>query len=274
VSYGVRPGDQRIDLDAVARLAREHRPKLLLTGASAYPRTIDFAAFSEIAGEVGAIHMADIAHIAGLVAVGLHPSPVPVAEFVTTTTHKTLRGPRGGLVMCRGDFAKKLDSRIFPGIQGGPLMHQIAAKAVALAEAQQPSFKVYQQQIVTNAQALCEQLKSDGFSMVSGGTDTHLMLVDLRPSHPQVTGRDAESWLEAAQIITNKNLVPFDERKPVQTSGLRIGTPALTTRGMKAGEMKTIAGWIRRIISSGGEAATIEGVRREVDTLCADFPLP
>jgi glycine hydroxymethyltransferase len=274
VSYGVRPGDQRIDLDAVARLAREHRPKLLLTGASAYPRTIDFAAFSAIAGEVGAIHMADIAHIAGLVAAGLHPSPVPVAEFVTTTTHKTLRGPRGGLVMCRGDFAKKLDSRIFPGIQGGPLMHQIAAKAVALAEAMQPSFKVYQQQIVANAQALCEQLKSAGFSMVSGGTDNHLMLVDLRPSHPQVTGRDAESWLEAAQIITNKNLVPFDERKPVQTSGLRIGTPAVTTRGMKPGEMKTIAGWIRRIISSGGEAATIEGVRREVDTLCADFPLP
>ncbi|MCG3138335.1 MAG: Serine hydroxymethyltransferase [Phycisphaerae bacterium] len=274
VHYGVSPKDFRFDLAEVRRLAREHKPKLILTGASAYPRTIDFAAFSEIAHEVGAYHMADIAHIAGLVATGLHPSPVPVAEFVTTTTHKTLRGPRGGMTMCKADHAKVIDTRVFPGLQGGPLMHVIAAKAVAFGEALRPEFKYYQQQILKNAQALCDGLKSAGINIVSGGTDNHLMLVDLRPSHPKVTGKDAEQWLEAAGIITNKNMIPFDERKPIETSGLRLGTPAVTTRGFKEPQMKTIAGWIGQILSSNGDTAIIQRIRNEVLNMCKDFPLP
>ncbi|MBN1513868.1 MAG: serine hydroxymethyltransferase [Phycisphaerae bacterium] len=274
VAYGVDRTTEQFDYAAIRKLAREHKPKLVISGASAYPRTIDFDAFTEIAHEVGAVHMADIAHIAGMVAVGLHPSPVPSAEFVTSTTHKTLRGPRGGIIMCKGDWAKKIDSRIFPGTQGGPLMHIITAKAVAFGEALKPEFKLYQQRILDNAQALGAALTSLGNRLVSGGTDNHLMLVDLRPNYPDVTGKDAEGWLEGASIITNKNMIPFDERKPVETSGLRIGTPALTTRGMGAAEMKVIAGWIDRVLRSGGDDKTIEKVRAEVLELCEQFPLP
>ncbi len=274
VPYGVDKETEQFDYGEIRRLAREHKPKLVLSGASAYPRTIDFDKFTEIAHEVDACHMADIAHIAGMVAVGLHPSPVPSAEFVTSTTHKTLRGPRGGIVMCKEQWAKKIDSRIFPGTQGGPLMHIITAKAVAFGEALQPDFKTYQQQILDNAQALGEALMSLGNRLVSGGTDNHLMLVDLRPNYPDVTGRDAEGWLEQAGIITNKNMIPFDERKPVETSGLRIGTPALTTRGMKTGEMKTVATWLDKVLRSGGDAAVIKQVNAEVRELCEQFPLP
>jgi glycine hydroxymethyltransferase len=274
VAYGVNRETEQLDYAEIRRLAREHKPKLVLSGASAYPRTIDFDTFSEIAHEVDACHMADIAHIAGMVAVGLHPSPVPTAEFVTSTTHKTLRGPRGGIVMCKEEWAKKIDSRIFPGTQGGPLMHIITAKAVAFGEALKPDFKAYQQQILDNAQALGDALTSLGNRLVSGGTDNHLMLVDLRPNYPDVTGRDAEGWLEQAGIITNKNMIPFDERKPVETSGLRIGTPALTTRGMKAEEMKTVAAWFDKVLRSGGDATVIEQVNAEVRELCEQFPLP
>jgi len=274
VPYGVDRTTEQFDYAAIRALAREHKPKLVISGASAYPRTIDFDTFTEIAHEVGALHMADIAHIAGMVAVGLHPSPVPSAEFVTSTTHKTLRGPRGGIVMCKGDWARKIDSRIFPGTQGGPLMHIITAKAVAFGEALRPEFRVYQQQILDNAQALGAALTRLGNRLVSGGTDNHLMLVDLRPNYPDVTGKDAEGWLERASIITNKNMIPFDERKPVDTSGLRIGTPALTTRGMGAAEMETVAGWIDRVLRSRGDGGTIERVRAEVLELCKQFPLP
>jgi len=273
VSYGVSRKTERFDYDEIARLAREHRPKLIISGASAYPRTIDFDRFSEIAEEVGAVHIADIAHIAGLVATGLHPSPVPTTPIVTSTTHKTLRGPRGGLILCKEAWAKKIDSRIFPGSQGGPLMHCIAAKAVAFGEALRPEFAAYQQQILKNAQALAEGLAAKGNRLVSGGTDTHLMLLDLRPAYPDVTGQQAEEWLVAANIVVNKNMIPFDERKPTQTSGLRLGTPALTTRGMKEHEMQVIAGLIDRVLRALGEAATMEAVRGEVRTLCRQFPL-
>ncbi|MCB9868154.1 MAG: serine hydroxymethyltransferase [Phycisphaerales bacterium] len=274
VSYGVNRETEQFDFAEVRRLAREHKPKLIISGASAYPRTIDFAKFNEIADEVGAVQMADIAHIAGLVATGLHPSPVAHAAFVTTTTHKTLRGPRGGMIMCKADYAKKIDSRIFPGTQGGPLMHVILGKAVAFGEALKPEFAAYQQSILDNAQVLADALKSAGNRIVSGGTDNHLMLVDLRPGYPDVTGADAEGWLEAAGIITNKNMIPFDERKPVHTSGLRIGTPAVTTRGMRANEMKTIAAFIDKVLRSAGDQAVIDSVRHEVKTLCDQFPLP
>jgi glycine hydroxymethyltransferase len=274
VPYGVDRETEQFDFAEIRRLAREHKPKLLLTGASAYPRTIDFDTFTEIAHEVGAVHMADIAHIAGMVAVGLHPSPIPSAEFVTSTTHKTLRGPRGGIIMCKADWAKKIDSRVFPGTQGGPLMHVITGKAVAFGEALRPGFRAYQQQILDNAQALCEALKSLGNRIVSGGTDNHLMLVDLRPGYPDVTGRDAERWLEQASIITNKNMIPFDERKPVETSGLRIGTPALTTRGLKEDEMKTIAGWFDKVLRSRGDEAVVGSVRADVRAMCEQFPIP
>jgi glycine hydroxymethyltransferase len=274
VPYGVDRQTEQFDFSAIRRLAREHKPKLVLTGASAYPRTIDFDTFTEIAHEVGAVHMADIAHIAGMVAVGLHPSPIPSAEFVTSTTHKTLRGPRGGVIMCKADWAKKIDSRVFPGTQGGPLMHVITGKAVAFGEALRPEFRAYQQQILDNAQALCEALKVLGNRIVSGGTDNHLMLVDLRPGYPDVTGRDAERWLEQASIITNKNMIPFDERKPVETSGLRIGTPALTTRGLKEDEMKTIAGWFDKVLRSRGDEAVVRSVRTDVRAMCEQFPIP
>ena len=274
VSYGVNPETEQFDYDEIHRLAKEHKPKLIISGASAYPRTIDFDRFSEIAHEVGALHLADIAHIAGLVATNLHPSPVPTAEFVTTTTHKTLRGPRGGLIMCKEDFAKKIDSRIFPGIQGGPLMHAVLGKAIAFKEALQPSFAAYQQQVLDNAKHLANALISMGNRIVSGGTDNHLMLLDLRANYPDVTGSDAEGWLEQAGIIVNKNMIPFDERKPIHTSGLRIGTPATTTRGMGSNEMDAIAAMLDRVLRSGGEKSVIDGVAAEVRSLCDQFPLP
>lgn len=274
VGYGVNRETDQIDYDNIRQLAREHKPKLLISGASAYPRTFDFDKLSEIAHEVDAVHMADIAHIAGMVAVGLHPSPVPTADFVTTTTHKTLRGPRGGMIMCKADWAKKCDSRVFPGTQGGPLMHCIAGKAVAFGEALKPEFKAYQQQILNNAQALAQALVELGNRLVSGGTDTHLMLLDLRPAYPDVTGAQAEKWLEQAGIVTNKNMIPFDERKPVETSGLRLGTPALTTRGLKEADMKTIAGWIDQVLRSQGDEKAIEQVGADVRDMCDQFKLP
>ncbi|MBI5233787.1 MAG: serine hydroxymethyltransferase, partial [Deltaproteobacteria bacterium] len=236
IFYGVRRSDCRIDMDEVRGLAKQHRPKLIVVGASAYPRIIDFKAFREIADESGALVMADIAHIAGLVVAGLHPTPVPYAEFVTTTTHKTLRGPRAGMIMCRNEFAKAIDKTIFPGIQGGPLMHIIAAKAVAFKEALEPSFNDYQRQIVVNAKTLSDELMSKGYNLVSGGTDNHLMLVDLTAK--DITGKDAEDALSKAGITINKNTIPFETRSPFVTSGIRIGTPAATTRGMKEKEMR------------------------------------
>jgi glycine hydroxymethyltransferase len=273
VSYGVDRETEQFDFRVIRSLAREHKPKLIISGASAYPRTIDFAKFSEIASEVGALHMADIAHIAGMVAVGLHPSPVPTAAFVTTTTHKTLRGPRGGMILCKEEWAKKIDSRIFPGTQGGPLMHCVAAKAISFAEALRPEFKAYQQQILKNAKALAEGLSAKGNRLVSGGTDNHLMLLDLRPAYPDVTGQQAEDWLGAAGIIVNKNMIPFDERPATQTSGLRIGTPALTTRGLREPQMHVIADIIDRVLSTGGDKAAVERAGGEVRELCEQFPL-
>ncbi|MCK6454981.1 MAG: serine hydroxymethyltransferase [Phycisphaerae bacterium] len=272
--YGVARKDERIDMDEVRRLAREVKPKLIITGASAYPRIWDWAGFAEIAREVGALLLADIAHIAGLVAAGLHPSPVPHAEFVTTTTHKTLRGPRAGLTMCKADWAKKIDSAVFPGLQGGPLVHIIAAKAVAFGEALRPEFKTYQQQILDNARALAEALMARKYRLVSGGTDNHLMLLDLTSGHPNLTGAQAEKWLEQAGIIVNKNMIPFDERKPMETSGLRIGTPAVTTRGLKTEHMPVIAELIHLVLSSNGDADAIDRVRSRALELCAQFPLP
>jgi len=274
VHYGVDRETETFDLDEVRRLAHEHKPRLIVTGASAYPRIIDFEAFGEIAREVGAYHMADIAHIAGMVTVGLHPSPVPHAEFVTTTTHKTLRGPRGGMILCKAEFAKAVDSRIFPGTQGGPLMHVIAGKAVAFGEALRPDFRTYQQQILDNAATLARELQGYGYRLVSGGTDNHLLLVDLRQVHADITGKDAETWLERAGIVVNKNMIPFDERKPTQTSGLRIGTPAVTTRGLGVAEMKTVARLIHEVLSAAGREEVTSGVRQQVLELCDRFPTP
>ena len=271
--YHVERGTERISLDEVRRLARECKPKLIITGASAYPRAWDWAGFADIAKEVGALLMADIAHIAGLVAAGLHASPVPVCDFVTTTTHKTLRGPRAGLTMCKADWAKKIDSAVFPGLQGGPLMHIVTAKAVAFGEALKPEFKAYQQRVLDNAKTLAESLMTRGFRLVSGGTDNHLMLLDLRSGHPDVTGAMAEQWLEKAGIIVNKNMIPFDERPPMQTSGLRIGTPALTTRGMGHDEMRAVANLVDAVLTSKGADAAIGKVRRDVQDLCTQFPI-
>ncbi len=270
VSYGVRKDDQRIDMDSVMELAKAHRPKLIVIGASAYPRIIDFHAFRAVADEVGAVVMVDIAHIAGLVVAGLHPSPVDVAEFVTTTTHKTLRGPRSGMIMCRDEFAKAVDKMIFPGIQGGPLMHVIAAKAVAFKEALEPSFKTYQKQIVANAKALAAELMGRGYDLVSGGTDNHLMLMDL--TKKDITGKEAEEALVKAGITVNKNTVPFETRSPFVTSGIRIGTPAATTKGMKEPEMKIIAGLIDTAIKNRADEAKLSDVKSEVKALCARFP--
>jgi len=268
-------GFETIDYDAVREVCLEHKPKAVLCGYSAYPRVIDFARFREIADEVGAYLMADIAHIAGLVAAGVHPSPFPHAHVVTTTTHKTLRGPRGGLIMTNDEeLSKKINRALFPGVQGGPLMHVIGSKAVAFGEALRPEFKSYCEQVVANAKALAEALIGHGFRITSGGTDNHLMLVDLRTRGEDLTGADAEKWLEAAGIITNKNGVPSDPRPPRVTSGLRLGSPATTTRGMKAPEMKRIAGWIDEVLASGGDADVIDRVRGEVRELCAAFPLP
>ncbi|MDX2168565.1 MAG: serine hydroxymethyltransferase [Deltaproteobacteria bacterium] len=271
VPYGVRREDERLDIDAMRALAREHRPKMIVVGYSAYPRTIDFQPFRDAADEVGAMVMVDIAHFAGLVAAGVHPSPVPLAEFVTTTTHKTLRGPRGGMVLCREAQAKSLNSSVFPGNQGGPLMHVIAAKAVALQEAATPEFKAYQQQIVRNARALAEGLTAKGFRLVSGGTDNHLMLLDLR--NTEITGKLAQETLEAANITVNRNTVPFETRSPFVTSGVRIGTPAVTTRGMKEAEMSAVAGLIARALEHVGDAAALSSVRDDVISLCRRFPI-
>jgi len=269
--YGVRESDQTIDFDMVRDLAREHRPKLIIAGASAYPRTIDFKKFRQIADEVGAKVVVDMAHIAGLVATGLHPSPVPEAEFVTTTTHKTLRGPRGGMILAKEEYAKAINSKIFPGIQGGPLMHVIAAKAVAFKEALTPEFKKYQEQVLKNSKALAKTLVDEGIKLVSGGTDNHLMLIDL--SKTEITGKDAEAALGMADITVNKNTVPFETRSPFITSGIRIGTPAVTTRGMKEKEMQIIGKMISKVINNIKSESTIAEVRKEVVELCKAFPL-
>ncbi|HKA62113.1 MAG TPA: serine hydroxymethyltransferase, partial [Methylomirabilota bacterium] len=271
IPYGVTKDTERIDMDQVRELARQHRPRLIIAGGSAFPRAIEFKPFREIADEVGAAFMADIAHPAGLVAAGLHPSPVPYADFVTTTTHKTLRGPRGGMVMCRAQYAKDLDRTVLPGIQGGPLMHVIAAKAVAFREAQTPEWRAYQAQIVKNAKALADALAARGFRLVSGGTDTHLILVDLTARN--VTGKDAQEALDRAWITVNKNGIPFDTKGPMVTSGIRIGTPAVTTRGMKEPEMARIAEFIDRVLSHVGDGATEAAVRGQVQELTTQFPL-
>jgi len=270
VSYGLDPATEVIDMEAVERLALEHRPKMIVAGASAYPRVIDFAAFRRIADQIGAYFMVDMAHIAGLVAAGVHPSPVPHADFVTTTTHKTLRGPRGGLILARGDFGRKLDSKIFPGIQGGPLVHVIAAKAVCLREAMAPEFKEYQQQVVINAAVLAGRLIEHGFRLVSGGSDNHLMLVDLR--NKNITGKEAERLLEDAGLTVNKNAVPFDNAPRMVTSGIRIGTPAVTTRGLRAPEMIRIGDWIDQVVTQRSPAV-IGQVRQQVRALCERLPL-
>jgi glycine hydroxymethyltransferase len=271
VAYGVRKEDERIDYDEMARLAREHKPKVVVVGASAYPRTIDFAAVRRAADACGAVVMADIAHIAGMVAVGLHPSPVPHAEFVTTTTHKTLRGPRGGMVMCQAKWAKDLDRVVFPGVQGGPLMHVIAAKAVAFKEALAPEFKAYQAQILANAKALAAALTGEGWRLVSGGTDNHLMLVDVFAKG--ITGKAAEAALDRAGITVNKNTIPFDTNSPMVASGIRIGTPALTTRGMKEPEMAEIGRLISRALHAVENETELAAVKRDVQKLCERFPL-
>jgi glycine hydroxymethyltransferase len=271
VPYGLRQGDETIDLDEVRRLAREHKPRILVVGASAYPRTLHFDRFAEIAREVGAALVVDMAHIAGLVAAGLHPSPVPFSDVVTTTTHKTLRGPRGGLLLSREAHAKTLNSQIFPGIQGGPLEHVIAAKAVALGEALRPEFKAYQQRIVENAKALAEGLQAAGLRLVSGGTDNHLILVDLRPK--KLTGKIGEEALGKAGITVNKNMIPWDPEKPMTTSGIRVGTPALTTRGMGPAEMATVAKLIGRVLDAPQDERSLAQVHGEVKDLCRQFPM-
>ena len=271
VSYGVSPKTETIDYDEVADLALRHKPRMILAGASAYPRIIDFKRFREIADSVGAYLFVDMAHIAGLVAAGLHPSPIPYAEFVTTTTHKTLRGPRGGMILCRQEFAKKIDSIVFPGTQGGPLMHVIAGKAVALKEALSPEFKKYQQKIVVNAKALADELAQKGLRIVSGGTDNHLLLVDL--TSKDLSGKEAAAMLDAERITVNKNLIPFDKRSPFQTSGLRLGTPAVTTRGMGLREMRQIAGIIFEVIAARGQEEAVTAVAKKVEALIKKFPL-
>ena len=271
IPYGVSEQTETIDYDGLERLAKEQRPKLIVAGASAYPRIIDYGRFRKIADEVGALFMVDMAHIAGLVAAGLHPSPVPFADFVTTTTHKTLRGPRGGMVLCRAEHAKAIDSKVFPGLQGGPLMHVIAAKAVALKEALSPEFKSYQQQIIKNARELAQALMSNGFRLTSGGTDNHLMLVDLRKS--ELTGKVAQETLDSSRITVNKNAVPFDTRSPFVTSGIRIGTPAVTTRGMKEKEMELIGDFIVRALKHPADEQVLRTIAGEVGELCRQFPV-
>lgn len=270
-SYTVERETEQLDYDHIEEVARESNPKMIICGASAYPRIIDFKRFRQIADAVGAYLLADIAHIAGLVVAGLHPDPVPYCDFITTTTHKTLRGPRGGLILCRKEFAKAVDKSVFPGIQGGPLMHIIASKAVAFQEALQPSFKEYQKQIVKNAEALSRSLQENGLRLVSGGTDNHLLLVDV--SSLGLTGKKAENYLDRAGITTNKNTIPFDKEKPFVTSGIRIGTPAVTTRGMKEEDMKAIAGWIKRALEAGEDDAELKRIEQEVKDFNQRFPL-
>ncbi len=272
IPYGVSRKDERIDYDELEDLAKKNKPKMILIGASAYPRIIDFKRVREIADRVGAFIMADVAHIAGLIAAKLHPDPVPYAEFITTTTHKTLRGPRGGMILCRREFGKKIDAAVFPGIQGGPLMHVIAAKAVAFKEALSEEFRQYQQQIVRNASVLAEELKGLNYRIVSGGTDNHLLLVDVFSSR-KITGKDATTGLDKARITINKNLIPFDTQSAFVTSGIRLGTPAVTTRGMKENEMRKIARLIDRVISNINDEQTIEEVSKEVERLVGKFPL-
>lgn len=271
VPYGVRRDDERIDYDELEKLARDHRPKMIMVGASAYPRVIEFDRIHAVAQEVGAPVVTDMAHIAGLVAAGLHPSPVPFSDFVTTTTHKTLRGPRGGMVLCREKHAKDLDKALFPGVQGGPLMHLIAAKAVCFKEAAQPAFAQYQQQIVRNAQRLAATLTDAGFRLVSGGTDNHLMLVDVFSRG--LTGKLAEAALGKAGITVNKNAIPFDPHPPMTASGIRVGTPAVTTRGMREAEMETIGALIARALAAPEDEAVLRMVKVEVEALCRKFPL-
>jgi glycine hydroxymethyltransferase len=272
VSYGVRKGDERIDFDRVAAQAHEHKPKLIVAGASAYPREIDFASFAQISAEVKAPLMVDMAHIAGLVAGGQHGSPVPLAEFVTSTTHKTLRGPRGGFVLCKKDWIQKINSAVFPGLQGGPLMHVIAAKAVAFGEALRLDFRGYAAQVVANAKTLAHELTRQGFRLVSGGTDNHLLLVDV--ASRGVTGKVAEQALDAAGITVNKNMIPFDTRAPLDPSGIRVGTPALTTRGMREAEMRQIAGWMGEVLTNPTDTAVQTRVRGQVRELCQQYPAP
>jgi glycine hydroxymethyltransferase len=271
VPYGVRKEDERIDYEELASLARQHKPRLIVLGASAYPRTIDFAAVRKVADEVGTLVFADIAHIAGLVVAGLHPTPVPHCDFVTTTTHKTLRGPRGGLAMCQAKWAKDLDRAVFPGMQGGPLVHVIAAKAVSFKEALAPEFKAYQQQILANAQALARTLQGEGFRLVSGGTDNHLMLIDVFARG--ITGKAAEVGLDKAGITVNKNTIPYDTNSPMVGSGIRLGTPALTTRGMKEADMVEVGKLIARALLAIDNETTLAEVKRDVHKLCARFPL-
>jgi glycine hydroxymethyltransferase len=271
VPYGVRKDDERIDYEELARLAHEHKPKMIMVGASAYPRVIDFERIARTGRDVGAPVVTDMAHIAGLVAAGVHPSPIPHSDFVTTTTHKTLRGPRGGLVLCRTAYAKDLDRTLFPGVQGGPLMHIIAAKAVCLKEAMEPGFAEYQRQIVANAKRLAAVLSDSGFRLVSGGTDNHLMLVDVFSKG--LTGKVAEAALGKAGITVNKNAIPFDQNPPMVASGIRIGTPAVTSRGMREPEMDTIAELIARALATPDDGAVLEAVRGEVEELCRKFPL-
>lgn len=271
VDYGVTKETQTIDYDEVARQAKEHKPKLIVAGASAYPRIIDFKKFREIADSIGAYLMVDMAHIAGLVAAGLHPSPVPYADFVTTTTHKTLRGPRGGMIICKQEFAKKLDKAIFPGIQGGPLMHIIAAKAVALGEALKPEFKIYAAQIIANSKAFAATLQEQGIDLVSGGTDNHLVLADVR--NLGITGKKAEAVLDAVGITTNKNAIPFDPEKPFVTSGVRMGTPAVTTRGFKEEDMKEVALIIALALKNPDDEQTLEEAAQRVHALTEKHPL-
>jgi glycine hydroxymethyltransferase len=272
VPYGVSPETETIDYDELERLAQEHQPKLIVAGFSAYPRTLDFARFRQIADSVGALLMADIAHVAGLVAAGLSPNPVPYCHVVTTTTHKTLRGPRGALILSTAEWGAKIDKAVFPGTQGGPLMHIIAAKAVAFKEALDPAFTTYQQQVVDNAQALATSLQDHGLRLVSGGTDNHLMLVDVRPLH--VTGKDAEDALHAVNITVNKNGIPFDPEPPVRTSGVRLGTPAVTTRGFGTSEMREVAGLIADAIEKRNDPDAIQQTKERAIALATSFPLP
>ncbi|PIQ89784.1 MAG: serine hydroxymethyltransferase [Candidatus Omnitrophica bacterium CG11_big_fil_rev_8_21_14_0_20_42_13] len=271
VCYGVDPKTETFDYDKIHELALKHKPKMILAGASAYPRTMDFKKFRQICDTVGAYLLVDMAHIAGLIACGLHPSPVPHAEFVTSTTHKTLRGPRAGFIICKNKFAKKIDMQVFPGIQGGPLMHVIAAKAVAFKEALAPSFKKYQQSVLNNARAMSESLKKEGFRIVSGGTDTHLLLVDLRGFN--ITGAEAAAVLDKANITVNKNLIPFDTTSPTVTSGIRLGSAAVTTRGMAEKQMQKVAEFISRVLKAKNDNKTIELIKKEVLKLTAKFPL-
>ena len=274
VHYGLNPSNDLLDYDQIRDQAKAEKPKVIIAGASAYSRLIDFKTFGEIANEVGAKLVVDMAHIAGLIAAGLHPSPIPHAAYTTSTTHKTLRGPRGGIILCSQENLKAVNSLIFPGIQGGPLMHVIAAKAVAFGEALTPEFKAYQEQVIRNAKTLAESLVGLGFRLVTHGTDNHLMLIDLSQSHTgEVTGKEAEAWLDLAGITVNKNTVPNEKRSPFITSGIRVGTPAMTTRGLKEPEMKQIAVWIRDAIQSKGDAGTLQNIRSSVKELCGRFPV-